>query len=269
MPVYSTFPVYNATSVFSVLYHVSVPFQCIVPHQFSVYSARPVHSTIPVYSATSVCQCTVPFQCIVTLQCTISICQCTVPFQCIVTLQCTIPILIHSAIPVYSDSWCHPHLLYHHHLPYLKPLHHEAKTNWVYADESYCLNCVKSWVDCKVKCIYENMVSEWTDITDKFITFRPISFLLFTFPFHLYISWNSFLIYSRAQFLCSFQLLMWLLLLMPCLLIGPFSFKGLVYHYWLVDLGQVLCIGFILTCRSFRPSPWCCTEWLSTYLVSI
>ena len=33
---------------------------------------------------------------------------------------------------------------------------------------------------------------------------------------------------------------------------GPFIFWDLVYHYWLVDPGQVLCGGLILSCRSFR-----------------
>ena len=46
-----------------------------------------------------------------------------------------------------------------------------------------------------------------------------------------------------------------------------FYFRGLVCHYQLVDPGLVLCVGLILPCRSFRPSPWCCVEWLSTYLV--
>ena len=47
--------------------------------------------------------------------------------------------------------------------------------------------------------------------------------------------------------------IMRLLLLMPCLLIGPFILRDLVYHYWLVDPGQVLCVGLILPCRNFRP----------------
>ena len=50
-----------------------------------------------------------------------------------------------------------------------------------------------------------------------------------------------------------FSFLMWLLLLMPCPLIGPFIFRDLGYLYQLVDPGQVLCAGLILPCRSFRP----------------
>ena len=60
---------------------------------------------------------------------------------------------------------------------------------------------------------------------------------------------------------------MWLLLLMPHPLIGPFNFRDLGYLYQLVDPGQVLCAGLILPCRKFRPLPWCCREWPSTYLV--
>ena len=60
---------------------------------------------------------------------------------------------------------------------------------------------------------------------------------------------------------------MWLLLLMPCPLTGPFVFRDLVYHYQLVYPDQVLCAGLILPCRSFRPLPWCCVGWPSTYLV--
>ena len=60
---------------------------------------------------------------------------------------------------------------------------------------------------------------------------------------------------------------MWLLLQMPCPLIGPFIFRDLFCHYQLVDPGLVLCVGLILPCRSFRPLSWCCIEWLSTYLV--
>ena len=100
-----------------------------------------------------------------------------------------------------------------------------------------------------------------------FITLLPFWFLLFTFPFQLYINWNGFVICNRAQFLCNFHYLMWLLLLMSCPLTGPFIFRDLVYHYWIVDPGQVLYVGLILPCRSSRPSPCCCVEWLSFYLV--
>ena len=100
-----------------------------------------------------------------------------------------------------------------------------------------------------------------------FITLLPPCFLLFTFPLQVFVYWNGYLICNRAQFLCNFQFLMWLLILMPCPLIGPFIFRGLVYHCWLVDPGQVLCVGLILPCRSFRLLPWCCLECLSTYLV--
>ena len=71
----------------------------------------------------------------------------------------------------------------------------------------------------------------------------------------LYINWNSCLICNRAQFLCNFLFLMWLLLLMPHPLIGPFIFRDLVYLYQLVDPGQVLCAGLILPCMSFRLLP--------------
>ena len=50
----------------------------------------------------------------------------------------------------------------------------------------------------------------------------------------------------------QFHLLMWLLLQMPCTLIGPFIFRDLFYLYQLVDPGQVLCVGLILSYRSFR-----------------
>ena len=50
-------------------------------------------------------------------------------------------------------------------------------------------------------------------------------FLMFIFPFPPYINWNSYLICNRVSFLCNFQFLMWLLLLMPHPLIGPFYFQ--------------------------------------------
>ena len=92
-------------------------------------------------------------------------------------------------------------------------------------------------------------------------------FLEFIFPFPPYINWNSYLICNRTWFLCNFHSLMWLLLLMPHPLIGPFIFRDLVYLYQLVDPGWVFCAGLILPCRSFRPLPWCCVEWPYTYLV--
>ena len=82
-----------------------------------------------------------------------------------------------------------------------------------------------------------------------------IYFLLFIFPFPPYINWNSYLICNRAQFLCNFLFQMWLLLLMPHPFIGSFIFRDLGYLYCLVDPGQVLCVGLILPCRSFRPLP--------------
>ena len=54
-----------------------------------------------------------------------------------------------------------------------------------------------------------------------------------------------------------------LLLLMPCPLSGPFIFRDLVCYYQLVDHSLVLCVGLILSCWSFRPSPWCLIGWLS------
>ena len=43
-----------------------------------------------------------------------------------------------------------------------------------------------------------------------FITHLPICFLLFNFPFQLYINWNSYLICNRIQFPCNFYIVMWL-----------------------------------------------------------
>ena len=62
-----------------------------------------------------------------------------------------------------------------------------------------------------------------------------ICFLLSNVPFPLYVNWNGYLIYNIAQILCNFHFLMWLLLLIPHPFIGPFIFRDLVYHYWLVD----------------------------------
>ena len=60
---------------------------------------------------------------------------------------------------------------------------------------------------------------------------------------------------------------MWLLLLMPPQLIGPFIFRDLGYLYQLVVPDQVPCVGLILPCRSFRLLPSCYTGWPSTSLV--
>ena len=53
----------------------------------------------------------------------------------------------------------------------------------------------------------------------------------------------------------QFPFLMWLLLLMPHPLIGPFIFRALGYLYWLVVPGWVLCVELILPCKSFRLLP--------------
>ena len=92
-------------------------------------------------------------------------------------------------------------------------------------------------------------------------------FLVFIFPFPHYVNWNSYLICNGAQFPCNFPFLMWLLLLMPHPLIGPFIFRVLVNLYQSVDSGQVLCAGLILPCRSLRLLPSCCIGWPSAYLV--
>ena len=90
--------------------------------------------------------------------------------------------------------------------------------------------------------------------------------LLFTFPFQLYINWNSYLICNRAWLLCNFHFWCGYCYwnhIHP--LIEPFIFRDLVCHYQLVD--PDLCVGLILSCRTYRPLPWCYIEWLSTYLV--
>ena len=79
-----------------------------------------------------------------------------------------------------------------------------------------------------------------------------IYFLVFIFPFPHYINLNSYLICNRAQFLCNFLFLVWLLLLKNTHSFRPFILRDLVYLYQLVDPGQVLCAGLILPCRSFR-----------------
>ena len=68
-----------------------------------------------------------------------------------------------------------------------------------------------------------------------------VSHVPFTFP--SYVSWNSYLICNTSQFLCNFHFLMWLLLLMPCPLIGTFIVRDLVYLSQLVDpVKHYLCI---------------------------
>ena len=102
-----------------------------------------------------------------------------------------------------------------------------------------------------------------------------VTCLPFSHPFIFSSSFCPFLLTSTGTaissatvwFLCNFHFLMWLLLLMPHPLTGSFIFRDLVYLYWLVDPGWALCVGLILLCRSFRPLPWCCVEWPSTYLV--
>ena len=76
----------------------------------------------------------------------------------------------------------------------------------------------------------------------------PIYFHMFIFPFPPYINWNIWLICNRAQFLCNFHFLIWLLLLMPHPCIGPFIFRdvGYLYQYQLVVLGQALCRAHIV-----------------------
>ena len=100
-----------------------------------------------------------------------------------------------------------------------------------------------------------------------FIIFPPNYFHVFIFPFPPYINWNVWLICSRSWFLCNFHFLMSLLLLMPHPLIGHFIFRDLRYLYLLVVPGQVLCVGLILPCRSFRWLPWCYIGWSSASLV--
>ena len=60
---------------------------------------------------------------------------------------------------------------------------------------------------------------------------------------------------------------MWLLLLMPHPLSGTLIFRDLGYLYWFMVPGQVLYVGLILPCRSFRLLPWCYVGWPSAYLV--
>ena len=106
---------------------------------------------------------------------------------------------------------------------------------------------------------------EWH--VDCFIILQPNYFLLSIFPFQLCINLSGYLICNIAQFLCNVFFLMWLLLQMPCPLIGPFIFRGLDCHYQLVDPGQVLCAGLILPCRDSKQLPWCCIEWLGRPII--
>ena len=90
-----------------------------------------------------------------------------------------------------------------------------------------------------------------------------IILLPFTFPFQPGVSFRHCLSSNRVQFPCDspsccgccyrchahslglhFQAA-WL----PCLFVAP---------------GQVLCVGFILPCRSFKQLPLCCVKWLFT-----
>ena len=111
-------------------------------------------------------------------------------------------------------------------------------------------------------CVMSFRVTCWL-----YITLQPTFFLLSIFPFQLYINWNSYLICNRVHFPCSFHFMMWLLLQMPHLLIGPFIFRDLICHCQLADPGLVLCVGLILPFRNFRQLPWSCLEWLPAYLV--
>ena len=111
-------------------------------------------------------------------------------------------------------------------------------------------------------CVLSFRVTCWL-----FITLPPTCFLLSVFPFQLYVNGNSYLICNRVQFSGSFHFLMWLLLQMSHLFIWPITFRVMDCHYQLVDPGMVLCVGLILPSRSCRQLPWCCIEWLSTYLV--
>ena len=97
------------------------------------------------------------------------------------------------------------------------------------------------------KCVMSFRVTCWL-----FITLLPTCFLLSPFPFQFYINWNSYLICNRVQFLCNFHFMMWLLLQMPCPLIGPFIFRVLVCPCQLMHPGLVLCVWLILPCKSFR-----------------
>ena len=132
---------------FNVRYDILCYMLCVYPIRLqchssvSVYITMPVYSTIPmssdspVFSATAVFQCTVP-------------CQCTVLFQCIVTF------------------WFQLLLLYHHHVPYLKPLHHHLdETNWVYADKSYCLDCVDLCHEWIAKWHVYMRIWSWNELT--------------------------------------------------------------------------------------------------------
>ena len=79
-----------------------------------------------------------------------------------------------------------------------------------------------------------------------------IYFLIFIFPF-LFTSTGTVISFTtEPSYFANFLFLMWILLLIPHPLIGPLIFRDLVYLYQVVDAGQILCIGLILYCRSFR-----------------
>ena len=94
----------------------------------------------------------------------------------------------------------------------------------------------------------------------------PIYFLVIIFTFPPYINWNSYLICNRTQFLCNFYFLMWLMLLMPCPLLGLFYFQGfglplLVRGSWSgslcrvpIALWELLASGMMLCRMAFHLS---------------
>ena len=92
-------------------------------------------------------------------------------------------------------------------------------------------------------------------------------FHMFIFPLLSYINWNGWLIYNKVLFHCNFHFLMWLLLLLPHPLIGPFIFRDLGYLYQLVVPGLVPCVGLILPCRNFMLLPSCYIEWPTAFLI--
>ena len=80
---------------------------------------------------------------------------------------------------------------------------------------------------------------------------------------------NSCLPYNKVLFHCTSHFLMWSLLLMLHLVIGPFIFRVLGYCYLLVVPGQVPCLGLILPCRNFRLLLSCSVGWPSASLVRL
>ena len=101
-------------------------------------------------------------------------------------------------------------------------------------------------------CSGSDYVMSFRNTSWLFITLQPNYFLLYTFPFQLFINYSCYLICNRSQFLCNFHFLMCLLLQMPHPVIGPFISRAMDCHYHLVDPGQVLCVGFILPCRNLN-----------------